>query len=118
MISGTVISGDKLGRKLGFPTANLDCNRKDLKLREGVYAAYANVGGQKFKSALVINFSTNKTEVFLLDYDGGDLYGSSIEVEPVQKVGEVEMYEDLDELKEKIKLDLKMVKDVLDRHKT
>ncbi|MEO6182503.1 MAG: bifunctional riboflavin kinase/FAD synthetase, partial [Verrucomicrobiota bacterium] len=78
---GKIIEGDKVGRKLGFPTANLDVAGLVLP-PNGVYAAQAEVGGQTYRAAVNIGLrptmkSSNPqlhAEAHLLDFSG-DLYG-------------------------------------------
>lgn len=91
-IEGTVVHGKKLGRTLGFPTANLG-DIFDWKLipGDGVYLARARVGG-KVHNALV-SIGTNPTfdererqvEAYLIEYDG-DLYGQKIILEMLMKL--------------------------------
>ena len=113
MFEGLVVHGDKKGRELGYPTANLDIPAKDTKCNTGVYACFAFIGKRKYPAALIVNSRPNKVEVYLFDYDGGECYGASIQVDPVQKVSEIERYESLEELKKKIASDIEIVKRVL-----
>jgi riboflavin kinase / FMN adenylyltransferase len=83
-VSGEVVHGDKRGRELGFPTANL---RLDMScgLRHGIYAVRVNVGGRRYDGAASFGrrpmFDTGAVllEAFLFDFDG-DLYGQKIDV--------------------------------------
>ncbi|MGA2895258.1 MAG: bifunctional riboflavin kinase/FAD synthetase [Xanthobacteraceae bacterium] len=83
-VSGEVIHGDKRGRELGFPTANLQLDAA-CGLRHGVYAVRAAVGGRRYDA--VANFGrrpmfdngTVLLEIFLFDFSG-DLYGATIDV--------------------------------------
>lgn len=113
MISGIVIHAEGLGKALGFPTANLDCSKREVKLATGVYAAHATVAGQSYHAALVIMGAPWKVEVHLLDYGGRDIYGELLQVDPVQKVSEVETYSSTEELIKKIQHDLVMVRELL-----
>jgi len=82
-VSGEVIHGDKRGRELGFPTANLQLDAA-CGLRHGVYAVRAAVGGRRYDG--VANFGrrpmfdngTVLLEIFLFDFSG-DLYGARID---------------------------------------
>ncbi|HAT03888.1 MAG TPA: hypothetical protein DCS29_03905 [Candidatus Magasanikbacteria bacterium] len=112
MIHGIVIHGDGLGRSYGYPTANLDCIRKDVKFSSGVYAAWAFVNHKKYTSALVIQHDPWKVEVYIIGFDG-DLYGKYVEVDPVQKVSELEWFETTEEIIKKIDQDIVLVKEVL-----
>ena len=84
-IVGEVVHGQKLGRTLGFPTANVVLD-PSCRLRHGIYAVRFSVDGQTFGG--VANFGRRPTvtdagapllEVFVFDFDG-DLYGKTVEV--------------------------------------
>lgn len=84
-IKGTVVHGNKIGHKLGFPTANIDYNHYFLPksgvyyvkvLFEGTwYNAMANIGNNP-----TLNFSFEKRlEIYILDFDQ-DIYGKQVEI--------------------------------------
>jgi riboflavin kinase / FMN adenylyltransferase len=83
-VSGTVIHGDKRGRELGFPTANLKLE-PSCALRHGIYAVRVAVNGRRYDG--VASFGRRPTfdngavllEVFLFDF-AGDLYGANLDV--------------------------------------
>ena len=83
-IVGKVIEGQKLGRTLGFPTANIALEPAN-RLAHGIYAVEATVDSRRFGG--VASFGTRPTvdngppllEVFLFDFSG-DLYGKTMEV--------------------------------------
>jgi len=83
-ITGQVVHGDKRGRELGYPTANLRLD-PDCGLKHGVYAVRVGVGGQRYDG--VANFGRRPMfdtgavllEVFLFDFSG-DLYGAAMDV--------------------------------------
>jgi riboflavin kinase / FMN adenylyltransferase len=83
-VSGTVIHGDKRGRELGFPTANLILDAA-CGLRHGIYAVRIAVGGRRYDGVASFGrrpmFDTGAVllEVFLFDF-AGDLYGQTIDV--------------------------------------
>jgi riboflavin kinase / FMN adenylyltransferase len=83
-ISGPVIHGDKRGRELGFPTANLVLDA-GCGLRHGIYAVRVAVGGRHYDAVAsfgrrpMFDNGTVLLEVFLFDFSG-DLYGSTIDV--------------------------------------
>jgi riboflavin kinase/FMN adenylyltransferase len=81
---GTVVKGDQLGRKLGYPTANLEYDDPDkIHLGHGVYAAYAEVDGKKYGGMLSIGTrptlanSNERIEINIFDFDR-DIYGKKI----------------------------------------
>lgn len=112
IIEGTIVHGDGIGKTLGYPTANLDVTPDETPYKSGVYAAHAEMKGVKYPAALVINVMQKKVEVHLLAYSGGDCYGERMSVEPIQKVAEIEKYDSMEELKEKIKNDIEMVEKI------
>ena len=75
-VSGTVEHGDALGRKLGFPTANLVPGVR-LALADGSYAAQVRIGDAWHRAAAYSH--GGRLEAHLLDFDG-ELYGQRIEV--------------------------------------
>ncbi len=83
-VSGAVQHGDKRGRELGFPTANLRLD-PGCRLRQGIYAVRVAVAGRRYDA--VASFGRRPTfdngavllEVFLFDFSG-DLYGQNIDV--------------------------------------
>jgi riboflavin kinase/FMN adenylyltransferase len=115
-ISGTVVTGDQLGHKLGFPTANLDVASLVLPAN-GVYAARATVNGGTHHAVLNIGvrptIETGKHErrfeVHLLDF-AGDLYGKELEVEFLTKLRDELKFRSLDALKAQIAADVAAAK--------
>src|ERR1700719_1139194 len=83
-VTGEVIHGDKRGRDLGFPTANIRLD-KNCGLKHGIYAVRVGRGAERFDG--VASFGRRRTfdngapllEVFLFDFNG-DLYGAALDV--------------------------------------
>ncbi len=109
MFHGSVIHGDGLGKGLGYPTANLDILPQNTNCKDGVYAAKVWLRNKEYKSALIIQKARKKVEVYFFDYTGDDFYGVEIEVDPIQKVSEIETYENDEKLKEKISKDIELI---------
>ena len=111
-IAGPVTEGDKLGRQLGFPTANLDVAGQVLP-PNGVYAGWASVKKKSYCVALNIGFrptmvpakSELRVEAHLLDFNGR-LYGSELEVEIGEKLRDERKFGSPSELKAQIARDL------------
>lgn len=106
---GEVIHGDGVGKKFGFPTANLDISIQKTGLAAGVYATYAFLNKKKYQAALAIQEKLEKVEVHLLDYAGPDFYGEYLEVEPLRRVSGMESCETREELIAKIKKDVEKI---------
>ncbi|MEO6697953.1 MAG: bifunctional riboflavin kinase/FAD synthetase [Paraperlucidibaca sp.] len=110
-VAGHVVHGDKIGRTLGLPTANILMNRQVLPLR-GVYAVWVDGIGETPLPA-VANVGTRPTvqgiqarcEVHLLDYRG-DLYGRRLRVRFVRKLRDEQRFASLDALKAAIEGDV------------
>jgi riboflavin kinase / FMN adenylyltransferase len=83
-VTAAVIHGDKRGRELGFPTANLVLD-PGCRLRHGIYAVRVGIGGQRYDGVSsfgrrpMFATATPLLEVFLFDFSG-DLYGQAIDV--------------------------------------
>lgn len=102
---GKVIQGDQLGRKLGYPTANLEYQDPEkIQLGHGVYAAYAELGNRKFKGMLSIGTrptlknSDERVEINLFDFDE-EIYGQKLRVTVKKYLRPQEKYSSLEELK-------------------
>jgi riboflavin kinase/FMN adenylyltransferase len=102
-LRGEVVSGDRRGRELGFPTANLTLPVESLVPGDGIYATWAVIEGQRHLSATSIGIrptfglSERMVEVHVLDFDG-DLYGKEIGVEFVDKIRDQQKFTDVNEL--------------------
>jgi riboflavin kinase/FMN adenylyltransferase len=83
-VTGRVIEGDKRGRELGFPTANLKLD-PTCRLRYGIYAVRVGIGDRRYDGVASFGIRpmfatpTPPLEVFLFDFSG-DLYGRDIDV--------------------------------------
>ena len=109
-ITGRVMHGQKLGRTLGAPTANVQLKRLHAPL-QGVYRVSAEVDGQTHKG--VANIGTRPTvegdgrphlEVHLLDF-AGDLYGRRMTVTFHEKIRDEQRFDSLDSLQQAIQAD-------------
>lgn len=107
---GTVAPGQKRGRTLGFPTANL-ANIATLIPGNGVYAVRAFVGTESWPAAANIGpnptFGDNarKIEVHLIGYTG-NLYGQSLTVDFIDKLRDTRPFASAEELKKQLALDI------------
>jgi riboflavin kinase/FMN adenylyltransferase len=114
-ISGKVVIGDKLGRTLGFPTANLDVNGLALP-PNGVYAALTKLDGKLYRVALNIGIRPTVTagkqlrvEAYLLGFHG-ELYGKELEIEIGEKLRDEKKFGSPEELREQIARDVAAVR--------
>lgn len=119
-MEGVVVEGRKLGRELGFPTANLDLPSGKALPACGVYAVRVRQGDVFHVG--VANFGMRPTvdsknrlptfEVHLLDFSG-DLYGKHLEVELLTFIREEKAFASLDELRARIALDIRQARELL-----
>lgn len=115
-ISGRVVRGDQLGRKLGFPTANVQMKHNRPPLT-GIFAAELYVGAGEVRrgvASLGIRPTVKQQgqpvlEVHLFDF-AGDLYGRQVRVDFLHKFRDEEKYADLDTLTRQIAADVENAK--------
>lgn len=104
MLTGTVVTGRKLGHKLGFPTANIELPQGVIVPRHGVYACRAFVGETGYMAVCNVGNRPTvqghqvRTETWLLDFKG-DLYGQDVTLEFLYFLRSEEKFESLDALK-------------------
>jgi len=111
-LCGKVVEGDRIGRTLGFPTANLDAAALVLP-PGGVYAAHAVAGPSRCRAVLNIGRRPTlrqpqpqlRVEAHLLDFDG-DLYGQQLQITFSRKLREERRFASLDELRAQIQRDI------------
>lgn len=116
-VKGLVIKGRKIGRLIGFPTANLLINNYLIPSR-GVYAAYAYIDGIRFRSVISVgpaptfHISDKSFEVHLLDFNA-DIYGKEVVVEFRERLRGIEKFKDVEDLKLQIQNDIERAKRIL-----
>lgn len=110
-IAGRVVQGQRLGRQLGAPTANVQLKRRRVPL-SGVFVVCAVLAGRRLPAVANIGMrpSVNSDgrphlEVHLLDYQG-DLYGRLLEVTFLHKLRDEARFDSLDRLKQAIDSDI------------
>lgn len=124
-VDGTVVEGERRGRELGFPTANVDY-RAELMPPTGIYATWVQVldgDDPGRKHAAATSLGTNPTfgadkpvtlEAHLLDFDG-DLYGHRLRVGFIERLrGEVQ-YQGVDALVQQIEADCAQTRTIFER---
>lgn len=119
---GTVSHGKKIGRTIGFPTANLLVDKEKLLPPNGVYASFTYIGNNKYKSATNIghnptidNGSKDKViETHIFDYND-DLYSKYIKVELIKHLRSEVKFDGIEELKSQLKIDRIMALEELEK---
>jgi len=110
-IKGRVTSGTGLGRKLGYPTANLELEPGWAIPADGVYATFTHISGNVHQSMTSIGFrptfgGKNKTvETYILDYSG-DLYDREVTIDVVDRLRAEKKFDSAEELKQQIFQDI------------
>ncbi len=111
-LQGVVVEGNKLGRKLGFPTANMQLYEPLKQLpADGVYAVMVYVEGGEYKGIMNVGLrptvgesETRVVEVHIMDFDT-EIYGHPIEVQFLSRIREERRFDSLEELKQQISRD-------------
>lgn len=112
-LHGTVVEGQKLGRRIQFPTANIEASDPDKIIPGyGVYAVKVKVNQQEFNGMLNIgsrptvnhNADNRSIEVHILNFEA-DIYGKTIELVFYKKLREEQKFSSLEALKEQLAKD-------------
>lgn len=118
-LNGTVVEGDQLGRKIGFPTANIKIN-SELKLipAGGSYAVRVIHDNEPYEGMLnigtrpTVNGGHQTIEVHIFDFDK-QIYGDEIRIKMVRLIRKENKFESLELLKEQLILDKELAKKLL-----
>lgn len=116
-LSGRIIRGDNYGKRLGFPTANLDrrqYSRDRLKIKFGVYAGWAILpGGRQYRAGIVIGprdrSGLPKLEAHLIGF-AGNLYGKKIILRLIKFLRPYRSFSTQSLLKQQITHDISIIK--------
>lgn len=117
--AGEVVNGDKRGRKLGFPTANIEIADHRAMLPNGAYIVRVKVRGEIFKG--IANIGDNPTfkvakrrlEVFIDEFSD-DIYGEEIFVSFINKIRDEKIFASVEELKAQLNEDLRFMRNATD----
>lgn len=119
-IQGIVGHGDKRGREIGYPTANVPLG-ETIHPAYGIYAAFVKIEGEDVWRQSATNIGirpmfevkTGLVEVHILDYHG-DLYDKILHVRPVKKIRDEMKFDSLDSLVAQIEKDCNTARKILD----
>lgn len=118
-LEGVVVKGEGRGKKIGFPTANIQVSSDIIVPQRGVYVTKTLYKGMVYKS--VTNIGYNPTfkdtlhthiETNIFDFDN-DIYGENLEIQFLQKIREEKKFATVNDLIEQIKADVKFARDHL-----
>jgi riboflavin kinase/FMN adenylyltransferase len=117
-ITGDIVEGSRLGREIGFPTANIEPHHEAIP-PNGIYAVRVKVAGARKNGTLNIGVRPTVTEarrrtieVHIMDFYQ-DIYNEEIEVTFVEKLRDEKKFPSLDALTEQIKKDVEKARQVL-----
>ena len=108
IVKGEVIHGAQLGRKMGFPTANIDA--RDIKVDNGVYYSQVRLADKLYNAMSNIGLrpsvdgQTRLLETHIFGF-AGDLYGQEIEVDLKLKIRDEQRFASIDELQRQLEKD-------------
>lgn len=110
-VKGQVIKGEQLGRKMGFPTANLLINEDMILPLSGVYSGTTRVKDKNYASIInigkkptIAQFDKDLVETHIFNFDE-DIYGEFIEVFFLERIRDEKKFNSIDELKNQIQQD-------------
>ena len=121
LLTGRVKGGMRLGRKLGYPTANIEVqDPHKLIPPEGVYACMVSIVGETHGGMLNIGYRPTinseqkqlSIEVHIFDFFR-DVYSEEISVEFIERVRDEQKFEIVDDLKAQLKKDEKTIREIL-----
>ena len=117
VVEGVVLGGNRLGRKLGFPTANIAID-DDLAVENGVYCSKVFVDGEEYVAMTNVGVrpsvdgSRRLLETHLFGFEGL-LYGLKLRVELYDKIRNEKKFSSVDELREQIAKDFNKIKELM-----
>jgi len=114
MLGGEVAHGDKRGRELGMPTANIVPDDLLVSPGHGVYAAWAHGRPAAVNVGVRPMFETGRgllVEAYLIDFEG-DLYGRTLRVAFLDRMRGEKRFESIEALKEQMLLDVEQVRGI------
>lgn len=116
-VKGRIIKGEGRGKKIGFPTANLDFSLDRIIPKKGVYITRTQISDMLYQS--VTNIGVNPTfkddeilsvETFLLDFDR-DIYGEEIQIIFIKRLRDEQKFSSVNKLVEQISNDVQGTRD-------
>lgn len=119
-MGGEVVHGEGRGRKLNFPTANIDYPKQKAMPPNGIYACWARLGNERFMAATNIGLNPTFTperkipslEAYLLDFDR-DIYGELLTLEFVSRLRDEIRYTTVEALIAQIHKDVEQTREIL-----
>ena len=115
-LKGKVVHGNRMGHKIGFPTANINVDTDLVTPKFGVYEVVVTKEDQKYKGVMNVGYKPTVSndlilsyEVHILEFDE-DIYDSLLEVELTSFIREEVKFDNIKQLKNQIAIDIKAIK--------
>ena len=116
-VRGIVSGGSRIGRKIGYPTANISIDKEFQLFKEGVYAIIITIESIQYLG--IANFGTNpsfnkvdapRLEVFIFNFNS-NIYNDNVKVELLEYIREEKTFKDKEEFKEELQNNCKYVEE-------
>jgi len=119
-LGGPVIHGDHRGRKLGFPTANIEYPAQKVLPANGIYACWARLGKERFAAAVNIGLRPTvrddqkvpNLEAYLLDFER-EIHGQTLQLDFVERLRDELKFPSLEALIEQMHKDVERTREIL-----
>ena len=119
-ISGKVIKGFSRGKKLGYPTANIEIEPNIIKPSNGIYATFTTINKKIYFSSTTIGIAPTfkeqkySIETYIIDFEKS-IYSQNITIEFIEKLRNEIKFENIETLKYQIQLDIQKTKNILNK---
>jgi riboflavin kinase / FMN adenylyltransferase len=122
VLEGVVVHGEQRGRAMGLPTANLELSAETAIPGRGVYAGRAIVAGRRYPAAVNVGFAPTfretsdrgpvRIEAFLIDYEGPDIYDTTLRLEFLARLRDERRFDSPTELVVQIRADVERTRGI------
>ena len=112
MLSGNIVHGDKMGRTINYPTANIKVDKNKLIPKAGVYLVKTTFQSEDFFGMLNIGIKTNKIEVHIFNFSK-DIYGQKIIIKLINRLRDGMNFKNSEALKKQLQNDENECKAIL-----
>lgn len=124
-VGGEVIHGAGRGKKINFPTANIDYPDQKVIPVNGIYACWGMLGAERFMAATNVGFNPTFTperkvasvEAYLLDFDR-DIYGEHLKLEFVARLRDELKFDSVEALVDQMHRDVKQTREILEQDRS